>query len=193
MIGGLNVLVLFAGIETGAFFDAFPWIDTAVVVLVRTDVAMAENLGGGVKATEALEETAESGSLGVGAVVDGVGLTLGIRGGDAAEISHVDGGGVVASYAVGYGAVLAEALDGAAGQDDVVVAGEGPVVVFAPVAPNAFDAGFLAGCGAVDEDAPYGASVLVDGVGSDTEINRLVGIVHGGKGLKVYRFIGLRV
>ena len=182
---GLNVLVLFAGIETGAFFDAFPWIDTAVVVFVGTDVAVAENLGGGVKATEALEETAESGSLGVGAVVDGVGFAVAVGVGDAAEIGDVDGGGVVASYAVGHGAVFAEALNGAAGEDDVVVTGEGPVVVFAPVAPNAFDAGFLAGCGAVDEDAPYGATVLIDGVGSDAEVNGLVGIVHGGKGLKV--------
>lgn len=181
MIGGSDVLVLFAGTEAGAFFDAFPWIDTAVVVLVGTDIAMAEDLGGGVKATEALEETAESGSLGVGAVVDGVGLAVAVGVGDAAEVGDVDGGGVVASDAVGHGAVFAEALNGAAGQDDVVVAREGPVVVFAPVAPDALDAGFLTGCCAVDEDAPYGATVLIDGVGSDAEVNGLVGIVHGGK------------
>lgn len=177
---GLNVLVLFAGIETGAFFDAFPWIDTAVVVLVGTDVAMAENLGGGVKTTEALEETAETVALGFGAVVDGVGFAVGGGFGDAAEVGHVDGGGVVAPYAVGDGAVLAEALDVAAGEDDVVVAGEYPAVVFAPVAAETLDAGGLAGGGAVDEDAPYVAAVLVEGIGCNAEVYGFVGVVHGG-------------
>lgn len=180
MVAGSDVLVLFAGIETGAFFDAFPGIYAAVVVLVGTDVAVAEDLGCRIEAAEALEETAETVALGFGAVVDGVGLALGVGFGDAAEVGHVDGGGVVAPYAVGYGAVLAEALDVAAGEDDVVVAGEYPVVVFAPVAAETLDAGGLARGGAVDEDAPYVAAVLVEGIGCNAEVYGFVGVVHGG-------------
>ena len=87
---GLYGLVLGDGIEAGTLF-------LPLRLVLAPDITVPHDRGGGVLGVEISQEGTQGGLLGEGAVIDGI--ALGVY---TAHVGNVDGGGVVALYAVAH-------------------------------------------------------------------------------------------
>ena len=114
-VEGLQVVVVFHGIEAGALFEPFGGGDAPVAIAVGREVAMAQDDGVGEEAVQVGEEGAEALALGRGAGVGGESEEV-----EAALVADAYGVAVVAP-AVGTFLPQGTALVDLAVSGDVVV------------------------------------------------------------------------